>query len=283
MVGLEVTPFDWGHYNAYPVVASAGTERRRVRLGRRRRRDADVGPDDRRGEGLVAGRGGADESPARTALGVAHADAGGHADARHSLAGGGLPDGASPDATDTNSALFTTKFDALEIMNGSSVDKAHRVMNDWFTFLSRGWVRTGTATSDTHYALKTQGGYPRTFVNMDGKDLPSEFDSKQFAQGVKAHHAFGTNGPFMKVTARKLPSGAAVQMGDTLSITGDQVEITRRHPVPGLHVLRHAGDLHPRLRPRVVRRLREQRLAARAHRREPRAAHRHHARSSRWW
>ncbi|MFL5318114.1 MAG: hypothetical protein ACJ790_00560, partial [Myxococcaceae bacterium] len=85
--------------------------------------------------------------------------------------------------------------------------------------------------SDTHDAIIVGAGYSRSFVKMDA-DAPSAFTPALLSQRIKAHQAFGTNGPFVKFTAQKLdgsgnPVGALSGIGDTISAPANQpIELT---------------------------------------------------------
>jgi hypothetical protein len=136
-----------------------------------------------------------------------------------------------PLATPDDTRMFGTGFDVYEVMNGQN--PTFDTMNDWMTLLSRGVVKTASATSDTHSLESSPGGYGRTFLQV-GVDTPEQLTTSAFVQALKAHKAVGTNGPMLKVTARRrdatgVPVGDAVGLGETLSIqasTGETVELT---------------------------------------------------------
>lgn len=235
MVGAEVTPFDWGHYNSYPVTPGEGinggafdwaggegpTLRPQQMIEQVKERSPGAVVQMNHPRGPIG---------SLTLLKVDTATLASHAppsDFRMEP---------SPEATATDTRLFSVAFDAMEVIRG--VDGTEpgnlRVFNDWMTFLSRGTVRTATATSDTHYATVFQGGYPRTYVSVATPDDDlSQFEPLTFAAQLKAMHALGTNGPFLKVTAKKLdgsgqPVGNAAGMGDTLSLSpaaGEKLEL----------------------------------------------------------
>jgi hypothetical protein len=120
---------------------------------------------------------------------------------------------AAPDATATDTKLFGPGFDSIETMNGTSPN--YGVLNDWMTFLSRGTVRTATGVSDTHGSYGSTGGYARTYAQV------ATFTPAAFADAIRAHHAFVSNTPFLKVTA----NGKGI--GDTVSVaSGGEVDIT---------------------------------------------------------
>lgn len=135
----------------------------------------------------------------------------------------------APGATETNTRLFSTAFDGMELQNGQSPSFA--VINDWMTFLSRGVVKTGTAVSDTHTGWSAPVGYGRTFVQVDA-DEATTLDVDAFIARLRAHRAVGTNGPFVTVSAVRLgaggePLGAPVGVGGTLSVSaGERVQLS---------------------------------------------------------
>jgi hypothetical protein len=229
MIGEEITSFDFGHFNAYPLEADPESEN-----GGAFDWAGGEGPTLRPAQ-IFAGvkarwpdsfvqmnhpRTGMGPLKVDTATGASHADP---------LKFRMEPD---PLATPADTRLFSEAFDGYEVQNGVMPSTA--AMNDWMTFLSRGLLKTATAVSDTHYAFSDSAGYGRTYVDMAGRDHAAEFDKKVFSTALKAHQAFATNGPFLKVSARKLDAGgaatgAAIGLGQTLSISaaaGEKVELT---------------------------------------------------------
>ncbi len=228
LIGDEVTSFDYGHFNAYPLTREAlpnggafdwaGGDGPSLRLPqlfgglREKYPGAIIQLNHPRGFG-----GALTQLRVDTATGASHANP---ADFRME---------ADPTATATNTKLFSEDFDAIEVQNGLQPNRAY--LNDWMTFLSRGALRTATAVSDTHALLEVTGGYARTFVKT-GTDAPSRFEPAPFAAALKARHAVGTNGPFLTATAQALdgagaPTGPVVGVGDTLSTpAGSKVRIS---------------------------------------------------------
>ncbi len=227
MMGDEVTSFDYGHFNAYPLTREdlpggafdwAGGEGPALRLPqlfaglKEKYPGALVQLNHPRGEGGVL-----TQLRVDTATGASHANP---ADFRME---------ADPTATSGDSKLFSDNFDAIEVQNGLQPSRAY--LNDWMTFLSRGSLKAATAVSDTHLLVELTGGYARTFVRT-GVDAPSAFDPAAFAAALKARRAVGTNGPFLTATAQALdaggnPVGPVVAVGDTLSVAaGGTVRIS---------------------------------------------------------
>ncbi len=139
---------------------------------------------------------------------------------------------AHPEATPDNARLYSDDFDLFEVQNGTVA--SNTLLNDWMTFLSRGAIKTATAVTDTHYTYRDSAGHSRTYVRVEGPDTPASLSLPSFVAGLKAHRAVGSNGPFLRVTARRVdaagnPTGDAVEVGGTLSIAasaGEKVELT---------------------------------------------------------
>ena len=228
IIGDEVSTFDFGHYNAFPLQRNAGMpnggavdwpggEGPTYRLGQLFDRIREDHP------GAVVqfnhprGRlGGLSFLEVDTLTGASHAPA-----ARFRME-------ADPTATASDTKLFSFAFDALEIANGTSTD--HALLNDYFTWLSSGRIKTATGVSDTHEAYNVAAGYSRTFLKT-GTDDPRAITPEAFSAAVKSHAAVASNGPFVRLTARRREGGAAVgdpiEVGGTISVpAGSELELT---------------------------------------------------------
>jgi hypothetical protein len=134
----------------------------------------------------------------------------------------------APDATASNTRLFSDAFDGMEVANGTS--PGFDLLNDWMTFLSRGTVRTATGASDTHDGFSSVGGYARTWVRT-GVDTAAAFSPSGFTEAARSHKALVSNGPFLTLKARRLgpggaPVGDAVEVGGTVSVAaGEKLEL----------------------------------------------------------
>ena len=105
-------------------------------------------------------------------------------------------------------------WDVQEVMNGASLADWLRYRAFWFSLLSQGIVRAGTANSDSHSLALEQVGYPRNlvFCEPSASSSPSmpctyyregeSFDSDKFNDDVRRGHMVGTNGPVLLVTIR---------------------------------------------------------------------------------
>jgi hypothetical protein len=229
MIGCEVTPFDFGHHNTFPLTRRdtvnggafewAGGDGPTLRLDQMyagiRAADPDVVIQMNHPRGAPGGA--LTQIKIDTATGATHADP---ATFRQE---------ANPTATALDTRLFSNDFDAMEVMNGTSPNTG--VLNDWMTFMSRGWLKVGTGVSDSHYTYNVIGGYGRTWLKV-GVDAPAAFTTSAFAQAMKQRKASFSSGPFITLTARKLdaggqPTGPEFEVGDTVSIAaGSSLQLT---------------------------------------------------------
>jgi hypothetical protein len=89
-------------------------------------------------------------------------------------------------------------WDVQEVMNGASLADWLRTRAFWFSLLSQGIVRAGTANSDSHSLALEQVGYPRNLVF--GNPAQPTFDLDRFNDDVRRGHMVGSNGPVLDVT-----------------------------------------------------------------------------------
>lgn len=107
---------------------------------------------------------------------------------------------------------FSLDFDALELLNGyEDPERIHfeQAFSDWLAMLRAGRVVTATGNSDTHHLRGNIGGFPRNFIKVPD-DRPSAVSTKDLVDGIKAHHALFTTGPYVEVSAEE------GSMGDTV-------------------------------------------------------------------
>jgi hypothetical protein len=88
-------------------------------------------------------------------------------------------------------------LDAIELLNGSSLDRYRAVREDWFALLRQGEILTATANSDSH-RLEEVAALPRTYVRMT-PDTPAAFDEAAFVDALLSGAAYGTTGPLLDV------------------------------------------------------------------------------------
>lgn len=143
---------------------------------------------------------------------------------------------AAPDATASDTKLFSDTFDAVEVANGRQLELA--VVNDWMTFLSRGTVRAPTGESDVHSLFSTPSGYSRTWLHTGSDDL-ERFDPSAYTEAIKRADTSVGSGVFLTLTARKVgsdgqPTGPTIEQGGTLSVgADDEIELTVEAQTPG--------------------------------------------------
>jgi hypothetical protein len=87
-------------------------------------------------------------------------------------------------------------WDVQEVMTGASRADWLRYRALWFSLLSQGILRTGTANSDTHSLALEQVGYPRNLVFGEHLTV-NPFSVEQFNGAVRAGRVVGTNGPVL--------------------------------------------------------------------------------------
>jgi hypothetical protein len=240
----EITTFDYGHFNAWPMTIDPG----QVNGG-----SVDHGGAAPAGQDFPA-YGNYSRTPAEI-IAAAHADPGtdtvqiNHVHSFFGLGGNsGLaidtgvepPQSAVPasvrrlDPLVTN--YFSDTFDALEIWIESSRSNVTtnvygRNLGDWFNLLNQGIVRTAVANSDTHRRITTQAGTPRTFI-ASPSDAPGGLDAiaDTLSANVNAGRAFGSNAPIVRVTSAAASTGdvGGLELGlPTLIATTDgAVDVT---------------------------------------------------------
>lgn len=108
--------------------------------------------------------------------------------------------------------LSNLDFDAQEAMNGASIRMRLRHRAAWWSLLSQGVLRAGTANSDSHSHGTEVLGYPRNLV-LGNHDLAT-FDRVAFNDDVRAGRLTGTNGPVLLAT---LPDTGGVPRGPSLT------------------------------------------------------------------
>jgi len=95
-------------------------------------------------------------------------------------------------------------WDVQEVMTGASPANWLRYRTLWFSLLSQGILRAGTANSDTHTLALEQIGYPRNLVW--GGHSAGALDVGKFDQDVLAGHMVGTTGPVIEATIENTPT-----------------------------------------------------------------------------
>jgi hypothetical protein len=109
--------------------------------------------------------------------------------------------------------LFDAGFQALEVWNGNQGIFLGQNLGDWMNLLNQGIVRTAVATSDSH-EKRTNSGGSRTFIaspSMAPGDLWAEADT--LAAHVANGRTIGTNGPFIEFEIEATSTGGRADLG----------------------------------------------------------------------
>jgi len=120
--------------------------------------------------------------------------------------------------------LNAMDFDALEIWNRSSRWLYEEVRADWFALLNQGYIRTGTANTDSHTVSPEIAGHPLNVVFLrPGQPDGARVRPGDLAEAVRAGRVVGTDGPIplLTVTAQ----GAGARPGGILPAPGGHVTI----------------------------------------------------------
>jgi hypothetical protein len=99
--------------------------------------------------------------------------------------------------------LYDDGFDTLEVWIAASRSQTSLFQNanmgDWFNLLNQGRIKAGTSNSDTHSTAIVQAGGPRNFV-ASSSDHPRELDDAELAASVRDGRLIGSSAPFLRVT-----------------------------------------------------------------------------------
>jgi hypothetical protein len=206
VVGSEITTFNYGHFNAFPLV-----------------------PDpDKPGNGRIDWV----KKPPGETFAAIRANAGApflQVNHPRSAAIGGYFSAMGLDpvtlAVDQPDK-WSNDFDGIEVANGCSVRQIEeQTMPDWFAFLNRGDRKVAMGATDSHSAGKGQMGYPRTYLAMP-TDAPAEAKIDDVRRAAKEGRAVIACGPFVDLAV------GAARVGDTAPLNGDRLtaEATIRAP-----------------------------------------------------
>jgi hypothetical protein len=136
------------------------------------------------------------------------------------------------------------KFDALELWIGDNRDQIYNnflgsinasnkrggSLGDWFNMINQGILSTGVADSDSHNTLSNVIGFPRTMVASPSDD-PEDLNGlgETLSANVNAGHAFGTNGPMVRVEVSAASTGQVGSLEEGASTlivtTNGEVEV----------------------------------------------------------
>jgi len=224
--GAEITPFDYGHFNAWPM---------RIDPTLLNGGSVDFGGAASPGQDFPS-RGHFNLTPGEI-IAAAHADPGAsntvqinHIDSHFGIEGGfglAIDTGTVPpqsgvagkvrrlDPSITN--YFSPDFDALELWVGDDRTKIEVLLEqnvgDWFNLLNQGIVRTAVSSSDTHQRFSGPAGMPRTMV-ASPSDRPGDLAAlaDTLSESVNAGRAVGTNGPWLRFSAHASSTGESAAL-----------------------------------------------------------------------
>ena len=280
LTGVEVTPFVYGHFNAWPMTVDTTSPNGGAVDWARGREGYAMTPGEiyadlraRGAELIQVNHPRKDSSFAELQAYFDRANITYDYDARTIFG-----DFMGADISYTNAdlrlpgeSLWSDAFNALEIWNAFATDdtdgdgtrelvRLDKVMRDWFNMLSLGFVVTPTGSSDTHSSVVEPVGMPRTYVRVPD-DSPVGLSSGAAVADVIAtltgaapRDVIVTDGPMLEVRS-----------GDDLRDRRDrrrdrrQRDLERGRGVSGLGGVRHArgvrerdaGDRHPDHRDRA--------------------------------
>lgn len=250
VAGLEVTPFAYGHFNAWPLAPDDSPNHGAIDWARGNAGFAMI-PGEifaalrGRGADVVqinhprssAARGDFQSFFDRAALGF-------DLDARQIVTALGPVPNAWLRLPEVS--LWSDDFDALEVWNGMEVadsngdgvrelSRLDLVMRDWFNFLSLGLEVTPIGSSDTHSRIADTPGMPRTYVRVgddSGLALQSGAvvaDVLDRLSGRAPRDVIVTSGPFVQVA---LAGGDASVIGAEVAGAGGRVALDVRVTAP---------------------------------------------------
>jgi len=250
IVGIELTTFEMGHFNAYPLEVDPGSTRGGEFVWTRQK-PADMF-DQLRGLG---------RDPASTIIQVNHP--------REQVLGyfasffldsetgdpyipSGLRAVFAPYGAEFQPESFSYDFDAIELITGKHFFAVHSyrapdplppgpfpdpqpvageivrgtdgrpvypgTVESWFTLLDRGLRPSGMGSSDSHNLLD-EAGYARTYIYVGaGKDVPGGFTEAEVVSAIRAHHTLATNAPLLEMTIADAMIGDEVRGGPSVDV-----------------------------------------------------------------
>ena len=160
----------------------------------------------------------------------------------------------SPYGDEFQPQRFSLDFDAIELVTGKQTEDNHTfrapdplpegpfpdpqpvpgeivvgpdgrsqfpgVVETWFTLLDHGKVATGMGTSDSHHLIGDEPGYARTMLYVGaGKDVPGGYTRDDVVEAIHRHRAITTNAPFLEMTV------GDHAIGDTVVVQGGSVAV----------------------------------------------------------
>jgi hypothetical protein len=215
--GQEITPQDYGHYNAWPLTIDPG---RRSNGALDWAKEEPPGQDYRTLGAYCLSPGEIYDlaylDPGEEVVQINHFNSGGGA----GLNLLGIDTAAVPPVSNVDPGpfrldpgianLFDPDFDGLELLIGNDRGQIATFFNenlgDWFNLLNQGLVYVGTSDSDTHHLNLAQAGVFRNFI-ASSTDDPELIDEDEMTQSVKQGRTVGGYSPFLRATVHATSTG----------------------------------------------------------------------------
>jgi hypothetical protein len=250
--GMELTTFEAGHFNGYPLRVDAGstrggeftwTNQPPQKLFDQLRNDLAAEP----GKGIVQ-----INHPRQTVLGY-FAQFFLDSETGEPYSPTGIIGVFAPYGDEFKADKFSYDFDAIELITGKREQDVHTfvaptplppgpfpdpqpvagqivrgpdgrpnfpgTVESWFTLLDRGHRSTGVGTSDSHGVLAEEPGYARTMIFVGaGKDGPGGFSGSDVVTAIRNHHAIATTAPFIEMTVGDGQIGDTIKAGPRVTV-----------------------------------------------------------------
>ncbi len=240
VIGEEVSPMEWGHYNLFPLTVDPTNRTNGGALDWAGGEGPTLSVSELFAEGRRLGARTVQVNHARGSLGgftallVDTDTLATHQDPAL------LRMSPQPGATANDTRLISSNFDSFELLNpgddelDATTPLARAKFNDWFTLLSRGLLVAGTGVSDTHYGLQATGW--RTWVEV-GVDQPAQMDPMVLSARLNAMRAVTSNAPFVTARAYRVDTAGAmvttpVGIGGTVPPDTRELGVTIEVQVP---------------------------------------------------
>ncbi len=250
--GMELTTFEAGHYNGYPLRVDPGstrggefvwTHQSPQKLFDQLRNDLAVEP----GKAIVQ-----INHPRQTVLGY-FAQFFLDSETGEPYVPTGIMGVFAPYGDEFKADKFSYDFDAIELITGKREQDVHTfvaptplppgpfpdpqpvagqivrgpdgrpnfpgTVESWFALLDRGHFSTGVGTSDSHGVLAEEPGYARTMIFVGaGKDGPGGFSGADVVDAIRKHRAIATTAPFIEMKIGDAVIGDTVKAGPRVTV-----------------------------------------------------------------